>query len=166
MTTILTSVGGSVRRPGFAMSQSPSSGKAAVLVILSAVLVLAGLGAVGVHAGLPHPTVPRQLMIPERDCGLLQHFASLDELKGHLRENPRGWPWIFGDGRPVTAAAGPGAATPASVPYSGTNNQVAGVDEADIVKTDGTYIYSASWNASKYGSDVSIVRAYPPSTAA
>lgn len=26
--------------------------------------------------------------------------------------------------------------------YSGTNNQVAGVDEADILKTDGTYIYT------------------------
>ena len=25
--------------------------------------------------------------------------------------------------------------------YSGTNVQVAGVDEGDIVKTDGTYIY-------------------------
>lgn len=28
-----------------------------------------------------------------------------------------------------------------SVAYSGTNVQVAGVDEADIVKTDGKYIY-------------------------
>src|SRR2546430_12300979 len=101
MTTILSSVGGSVRRPGFAMSQSPSSGKAVVLVILSAVLVLAGLGAVGVYAGLPHPAVPRQLMIPDRDCGLLRHFASLDELKAHLGENPRGWPRMFAAGRPL-----------------------------------------------------------------
>src|SRR2546428_14192198 len=121
MTTILSSVGASVRRPRFAISQSPSSGKAVVLVILSAVLVLAGLGAVGVYARLPHPTVPRQLMIPERDCGLLRHFASLDELKAHLGENPRGWPWTFGDAPPVTAA-GPRAATPGSVPYSRTNN--------------------------------------------
>src|SRR5205085_7910572 len=28
--------------------------------------------------------------------------------------------------------------------YSGTNNQVASVDEADIVKTDGKYVYIAS----------------------
>jgi len=40
--------------------------------------------------------------------------------------------------------------------YSGTNIQVAGVDEADIVKTDGEYIYLVSGNA------VFIVKAYPP----
>ena len=41
--------------------------------------------------------------------------------------------------------------------YSETNVQVAGVDEADQVKTDGEYIYVANWN------DVTIVKAYPPS---
>ena len=40
--------------------------------------------------------------------------------------------------------------------YSGTNIQVAGVDEADMVKTDGEYIYLVSGNA------VFIVKAYPP----
>jgi len=142
--------------------ESSSRRKVAVLI---AVLVAAGLAAVGVYAGLPHASVPRQLTIPERDCGLLQHFESLDALKAHLRGNPSGWPWIFGDVR-LGTLTGPGASTPASVPYSGTNNQVAGVDEADIVKTDGTYIYSASWNASRTGSEVAIVRAYPPSSAA
>jgi len=39
--------------------------------------------------------------------------------------------------------------------YSGTNIQVEGVDEADIVKTDGKYIYSISQN------NVFIVNAYP-----
>ncbi|MFZ7136896.1 MAG: beta-propeller domain-containing protein [archaeon] len=43
--------------------------------------------------------------------------------------------------------------------YSGTNIQVEGVDEADIIKTDGEYIYIVS-----YG-DVSIVKAYPPEEA-
>ena len=33
--------------------------------------------------------------------------------------------------------------------YSGTNNQVAGVDEADIVKTDGTWIYTLSHSNNK-----------------
>ena len=45
----------------------------------------------------------------------------------------------------------------AGVPYSSTNVQVAGIDEEDIVKTDGEYIYISSWNS------VSILRAYPPS---
>jgi inhibitor of cysteine peptidase len=41
--------------------------------------------------------------------------------------------------------------------YSRTNVQVEGIDEADVVKTDGEYIYSASYDS------VAIIRAYPPS---
>ncbi|MEM2941254.1 MAG: beta-propeller domain-containing protein [Thermoproteota archaeon] len=40
--------------------------------------------------------------------------------------------------------------------YSTTNIQVYGVDEADIIKTDGRYLYTVSENS------VSIVEAYPP----
>jgi uncharacterized secreted protein with C-terminal beta-propeller domain len=43
--------------------------------------------------------------------------------------------------------------------YSKTNIQVAGVDEADIVKTDGTYLYVASNNS------LFILKAYPPEEA-
>jgi len=43
--------------------------------------------------------------------------------------------------------------------YSQTNIQVAGVDEADIVKTDGTYLYVASNNS------LFILKAYPPEEA-
>ena len=39
--------------------------------------------------------------------------------------------------------------------YSGTNLQVEGVDEADIIKTDGEYIYIVS------GGNLTIVKAYP-----
>ena len=42
--------------------------------------------------------------------------------------------------------------------FSKTNVQVAGVDEADIVKTDGKYIYVAR------GNEVVVVKAYPPSS--
>ena len=44
----------------------------------------------------------------------------------------------------------------ASMPYSRTNIQVEGVDEADIVKTDGRYVYLLS------GQNLLIVKAYPP----
>jgi inhibitor of cysteine peptidase len=44
--------------------------------------------------------------------------------------------------------------------YSTTNVQVAGVDEADIVKTDGEYIYAIANKA------VHILKAYPPENAA
>ncbi|UCD26106.1 MAG: beta-propeller domain-containing protein [Candidatus Bathyarchaeota archaeon] len=43
--------------------------------------------------------------------------------------------------------------------YSTTNIQVAGVDEADIVKTDGEYLYVLS------GNNLLIVKAYPPESA-
>jgi len=43
-----------------------------------------------------------------------------------------------------------------SISYSTTNVQVAGIDESDTVKTDGEYIYIV------VGSQISIVKAYPP----
>jgi uncharacterized secreted protein with C-terminal beta-propeller domain len=43
--------------------------------------------------------------------------------------------------------------------YSGTNIQVEGVDEADIVKTDGNYIYLAN------DKKILIIKAYPPTEA-
>ncbi|HEV2389693.1 MAG TPA: beta-propeller domain-containing protein [Nitrososphaerales archaeon] len=56
----------------------------------------------------------------------------------------------------TTTVAAPGAGSTSSGPsYTTTNNQVQGVDELDIVKTDGTYLYVASSQA------VSIIRAYP-----
>ena len=42
--------------------------------------------------------------------------------------------------------------------YSKTNNQVAGVEEADLVKTDGSYLYLASDGGFR------IIRAWPPET--
>jgi len=132
------------------------------VLALVLVLAIAGFAAVGLWRGLPSSSVPRQLTIPERDCGLLQHFASLDDLKAHLNASPYGWPWMYGDARLL----GAGDVSTAGTAYSGTNNQVAGVDEADIVKTDGTYVYAATWNAKTYGSEVAIVRAYPAETAA
>jgi uncharacterized secreted protein with C-terminal beta-propeller domain len=45
----------------------------------------------------------------------------------------------------VADAAGPGSNSAAD--YSSTNTQVEGIDEADIVKTDGRYLYCAGGNA-------------------
>ena len=44
---------------------------------------------------------------------------------------------------------------PDGIDYSGTNVQVTGVDEADLVKTDGEYIYLAR------GNEVLIIKSYP-----
>lgn len=56
----------------------------------------------------------------------------------------------------MASAAEDSGATPE---YSTTNVQVAGVDEADIIKTDGRYIYAVS------GNSLHIVAAYPPANA-
>lgn len=53
------------------------------------------------------------------------------------------------------SAANDGDMAGGSIDYSETNNQVAGVDEADMLKTDGEYIYTITDNT------VFIVKAYP-----
>jgi inhibitor of cysteine peptidase len=58
----------------------------------------------------------------------------------------------------TTTVVAPGAATTTvsgGPSFTTTNNQIQGVDELDIVKTDGTYLYVASSQV------VSIIRAYP-----
>ena len=145
------------------MMERPSRWKVVVLVVLVVLIAASDIAAIALIHG-PSGGVPRQFTIPERDCGLLKHFPSLDALKAHLRASPVSWPWIFGDAR-MLGTTGPAAESAGSAAYSGTNNQVDGVDEADIVKTDGAYIYSTIWNAFTYGNEVAIVRAYPPETA-
>ncbi|MGA3289962.1 MAG: beta-propeller domain-containing protein [Candidatus Bathyarchaeia archaeon] len=92
-------------------------------------------------------------------------FTSLQELKNYINNTSRqstsfaGGPLdsqFFGEQAPVPAPAVPSAigGSSANVPsvlgaqssesYSTTNVQVAGVDEADTVKTDGQYIYTVS----------------------
>jgi hypothetical protein len=55
------------------------------------------------------------------------------------------------------AAAPGGAAGTAAADFTGTNNQVEGVDEADVIKTDGTYLYILPQSRSH----LVIARAFP-----
>ena len=95
----------------------------------------------------------------------LNKFSSYEELKTFL-ENTTSLPynyWVRGEGLGLESfdaqAAAPTAAETANTDYSKTNIQVEGVDEADIVKTDGEYIYIVS------GGNLTIVKAYPPEEA-
>jgi inhibitor of cysteine peptidase len=87
----------------------------------------------------------------------MKTFSSYNELKQFLVDNSqsssyyRGGPLdteFFGEPLPVPAPAHVSDSNAAesfqSDSYSTTNIQVAGVDEADIVKTDGKYIYTIS----------------------
>src|SRR6266567_3605955 len=59
--------------------------------------------------------------------------------------------------RPIgLGTAASGSSNPSSIPsHSETNAQVAGVDELDTVKNDGTYLYTVTNNT------VAVVLAYP-----
>jgi inhibitor of cysteine peptidase len=94
----------------------------------------------------------------------MQKFSSYEELKNFLVTNTQGGSTVYSggplDSRFFNEQGISPQATPIPAPvskdtqgssssaesYSTTNIQVAGVDEADIVKTDGNYIYVASSN--------------------
>ena len=91
----------------------------------------------------------------------ISRFSSYQELKEFVNTNTQDtdmlrMPDRFWSGSAEEDALAP---SPAESDYSTTNIQVAGVDEADIVKTDGEYIYFVS------GNKTIIVKAYPPEQA-
>jgi uncharacterized secreted protein with C-terminal beta-propeller domain len=93
----------------------------------------------------------------------ISKFTSYDELQEFVKTNAgyKQFYWGFSRGDVFLAPGGAENAdlAPAASGHSTTNIQVAGVDEADIVKTDGEYIYLAS------GNKTIIVKAYPPEQA-
>ncbi len=103
----------------------------------------------------------------------LKKFGSYNELKTFIKNNidaSRSWFGIYGfpvsvGVRDVFGVTVPAAASAEASPkYSQTNIQVAGVDEPDVVKTEGSYIYYVRGGAN-YNSGVNelvIVKAYPP----
>ncbi len=111
----------------------------------------------------PQPSGSPTTELPTNNAqpSAMQTFSSYDELNAFLTNNANGGSFnaiTSGDGRPVpmpTAAPQPaiGESTTsldssgkAIGEYSMTNIQVAGVDEADSVKTDGKYIYTITNN--------------------
>lgn len=106
---------------------------------------------------------------PPSECGEWEHFASEADLREAINNT---YGVYYFDGGPVppmadrmlgaeagAAASSADAGAPQTPDYSGTNVQTAGIDEPDIVKTDGWYIYTVN------GGAVSITLAYPPADA-
>ncbi|RLI25168.1 hypothetical protein DRO57_04810, partial [Candidatus Bathyarchaeota archaeon] len=94
----------------------------------------------------------------------LKRFTSYEELKSYLESSLKLYGgyrgvWNVGFGLIKTTVKAAVEESFEVVEYSKTNVQVEGVDEADVVKTDGAYIYLAS------GNQVVIVKAYPPDEA-
>ena len=95
-------------------------------------------------------------------AGGLQRFASYEEMAEFLEAAPEypGYWYVNDQSGTLRFGTGDSLAAAESTPdYSRTNIQVEGVDEADIVKTDGQYIYLA------VGNRLIIARAYPPGEA-
>jgi inhibitor of cysteine peptidase len=121
--------------------------------VATAVLLIAVMGLFAVYK--PGPPGENQI----------SRFASYEELQEFVNTNTQYTTFLWRDGVPAPAPeSAPGRGEDvfldiSASDYSTTNIQVAGVDEADIVKTDGGYIYLAS------GNKTIIVKAYPPEQA-
>ncbi len=94
------------------------------------------------------------------NAGSLKYFESAEEIQQFLSQNVDSSYQAFADRISIAQEAGDGAAPlqEKTGSYSQTNVQVAGVDEPDIVKTDGVYIYVVS------GSNISVIKANPSSS--
>jgi inhibitor of cysteine peptidase len=91
----------------------------------------------------------------------LEKFSSYEELASFLKTNTE-QAKNFEDQYVSSSSRGGELGsedTEAAPAHSTTNIQVAGVDEADIVKTDGEYLYIVSSN------NICILKAYPPEQA-
>ena len=136
---------------------------------LATLLVISSLP---LYLYLNNPEVPNQ--------SILNKFSSYEELKTFLETSsslPNNFWFRSGVvleggvvsvqttspeptiGVPMEPSESRGTYEVKSSDYSETNIQVEGVDEADIIKTDGEYIYIVS------GSNITIVKAYPPEEA-
>jgi uncharacterized secreted protein with C-terminal beta-propeller domain len=96
----------------------------------------------------------------------LTRFSSYEQLKSFLKERAQSYRYYLSYDTKGAFLLTPNSLESngkfeilPSTDYSKTNVQVEGVDEADIVKTDGEYIYIAS------GKNITILKAHPPEEA-
>jgi inhibitor of cysteine peptidase len=141
---------------------------------VAAVLLATFVTAFAYNFGVYNPETETPLPpIPTPPSSILATFQSSEELRDFLVSNSEiQGPFPFYGPADVlrlntmvegldAQVSSPGLVVsyPTEYDYSTTNIQVAGVDEADIVKTDGQYLYVLS------GDSLLIVRAYPPESA-
>ncbi|MFA6489180.1 MAG: beta-propeller domain-containing protein [Candidatus Micrarchaeia archaeon] len=123
----------------------------------------------------PQPPLP-----PATESGSLKSFQSWDDISsfvqssgysghGYYGANRGGvmWDAVLATGAPSAKSSEAAPQTPGATDYSKTNVQVEGVDEADIVKSDGKYIYTVLGTSGYYDGNqqgkIAIIDAYPAS---
>jgi len=135
------------------------------VTISTAVLVLISLGSLAYFYFIQKK---------EESSTVLGSFKNCEEIaKAYANGRSKSsYPGGLMDNISLSPTTGLGSPTPSfsesdtsSPKYSETNVQVEGVDESDIVKTDGEYIYSVAIDSRSYDSDgqdkVIITKAYP-----
>jgi len=139
--------------------------KNALLYGFVAVLLAIILGTLCYNFGV-YPPEFRSPEEPSPSAEMLNTFSSYEELKNFLKDKSgtqEFFPYYGSWGRflfsPSVIDVYAEAQSLGGFEYSTTNIQVAGVDEADIVKTDGEHVYLVS------GNEVFILKAYPPEDA-
>ena len=101
------------------------------------------------NSPVPQPSISE---IFQSGHNRMKTFASMEELKSYLANNTlSGGEYYGAESLGIAPTATQNTFTNgATDDYSTTNVQVAGVDEADTVKTDGQYIYTVSAKTSVY----------------
>lgn len=133
------------------------SGKLALILV---VITVAATLLQTIYAFMYYENIAENLT-SKHISSILRSFRSYRELEEYIRAK-RSIETIFytlRGGVLLEAFAARAYALTSAVEYSTTNVQVEGVDEADIVKTDGRYMYTISRGS------IIIVRAYPPEEA-
>jgi inhibitor of cysteine peptidase len=128
--------------------------------VTAALLVVASMGIfAAVNPGSVSPFVGGNQISKFTSYSELQYFVDTNTQLQYKTSRDSMTPGIPGGWAPAPSSPNSLGPAESSPDYSATNIQVAGVDEADIVKTDGQYIYVVS------GNKTIIVRAYPPEQA-
>ena len=131
---------------------NPRLMKGAALFVAAFILLVLGVAAYVLQTQ-PVSEPPPEEKPPNEEPGpitALATFASCQEIANTLRsfqetrEQALAVPGLFERQAFAPEAGGGGGDDSAAFDYSRTNVQVEGVDEADIVKTDGKYIYVVS----------------------
>ncbi len=138
------------------LSRLPVNGYKFVTRSYTAVMTGITLGLIVMSLALSLTFVPNT--VNSSASSTLQRFSSYSELKTFLNNSGYVGPYYYTftrGGQPLSFTGAMDLSKENTVDYSKTNIQVEGVDEADIVKSDGEYLYLAS------GSKVLILKAYP-----
>jgi inhibitor of cysteine peptidase len=154
------------------MGNNMNNSKWFIFSFLATILIITS---VPLSIYLTAPNTPKTTDFPE---SALSKFSSYEELVSFLDTESKGSIYSLDNARVQSFGAEDALVTPTApepaptateespqdggtsdTDFSGTNIQVEGVDEADIVKTDGEYIYIVS------GNNLTIVKAYPPEEA-